>query len=207
MENDYGLDAIKILLRNQQQTYDYLQEKLQTEMTNDQTLNQDFENASSWYQHIYQGEEMVLSRLLRTQRYSTVNTYYSFFEGQLQQICKELSREFTIEIRHKRKGDSDLNRYYKFLSNEYGMNMDSVEHYYNVINAQKIIRNLVTHNQGYVPSWATITEVSGLVIEEIGATKRINIENIYYDYLHSHIYGFLSNIILPLDQRFEYLKR
>ncbi len=209
VENELGVKALKKLCENQEDSL------LSTKNEFDLMVRSEMEKLNpqergSYYMQIFERDEMVIRTLLRQQRYSLCLSVFSFFEGRLKALCEQIEGRFAYRIKiNDLNGNEDLSRYWNYLSKVFELDMDNLEPYFTPIKQQKIIRNLVAHQDGMprVDQEKKVNIVDGLALEKIDTYSRILITSPSYILnLLDNMDVFLQKLLLSVDERYIAIK-
>lgn len=171
-------------------------------------------------QSLLQLEELVINELARQQYYAYCFAVHSSFEGKLKRICNKIETEPFVKIKlADSKGDNDLKKYYNYLNKGFEMNVTKTEQYYQAISKHKIIRNMISHNNGIITG-VEKNEISKLnlkhlefeMIEERPVLEenqlfQIKLTNDYLLVLNENISSFYKELIPAIDERYKILKQ
>ena len=202
------------LLKNLNQSLINIKAKHNKEVEEDEKFNDGEERS------VLQLEELVINELERQQYYAYCFAVHSSFEGKLKRICNKIETEPFVKIKlADSKGDNDLKKYYNYLNKGFEMNVTKTEQYYQAISKHKIIRNMISHNNGIITG-VEKNEISKLnlkhlefeMIEERPVLEenqlfQIKLTNDYLLVLNENISSFYKELIPAIDERYKILKQ
>jgi len=211
-ETNIGIDALILLNENQENTFNQLKVKLIKDIKEDKNLQ--FINSeyfASYYQHMYEIEEITLDKLKLHQRYAILLSVFSFFEGRLKSISEKIEHHFEFKIKiDDLNSNNHVLKYWNYLLKVYELNIEKIEPYFTPIKQQTIVRNIIAHQEGYLKGGEQkkITIVPGLLLKEFGSITQIEITNTeYFSNLVKKIKSFFKELILAIDDRYIELKK
>ena len=97
-------------------------------------------------------------------------------------------------------------RYWYYLEKVYEIENKSIEPFFTPIKQQKIIRNVIAHQDGIIreEQIKKVNLVDGIKIREIGERRQIDLgENLYVIYLLNKIEAFFKEVLLLIDKRYK----
>ena len=183
---------------------------------------------------LLQLEELVINELEKQQYYAYCLAVHSSFEGKLRKIISKIETEpkFNFKIKFNDiKGDSDLNKFYKYFSKVFGMDVTKIKDYYDFMCNQKEIRNKIAHHNGIITtvekdkkSMQKIKHLGFEMIEEFEPIEefeaieersvlekkplfQIKLNNDYLLVLNENISSFYKELIPAIDERYKTLKQ
>ncbi|MBK6836442.1 MAG: hypothetical protein IPG89_20150 [Bacteroidetes bacterium] len=207
--NDLGIEAYKILLKNQEdslvKTISELDFKIKSDPLFD-SLNQD--DSQSYSNQVYGIEELINSELQLQQRYSLCVALFSFLEGRLNQICLAIEGNSNIKFDKRKKKDGEFDNLswcMRYLINIYGIKSKKTIVSFESIQKYKQLRNPIVHNEGLISKLKKleIEAVQGINLISIANNFQIEIkETIFFDNLISHIDDLLNEILIAVHYRY-----
>src|SRR5690606_5256063 len=208
LENELGIDAFRKLNTNQEQSLLQTRQDFKKMIKEDETLNSlEPEHQGSYYSQIFEREEWTIKELQRQQRYAIVLSIFSFFEGRMKHICDLIESRFEFKIKlSDLNNNEDLMRYWNYLEKVYEIENKSLETFFTPIKQQKIIRNVIAHQDGIIREGQIkkVKMVDGINIREIGEKRQIDLgENLYVIYLLNKIEAFFKEVLLLIDKRYK----
>lgn len=208
MEINISIDALKSLSTNQEKTLSDIEQDFQKQIDEDQNLKTEY--GSDFYTHVYETEGFTINELRKLQRYSIILSTHSFFEGKLKSLCEKIEHEFDFKIKiGDLKNNDDLQLYWTFLEKVYNIDMSSVEEFFTPIKQQKIVRNIIAHQEGFfgLLQFKKIQFLKGLEHEELFEGKYIILitNDEYLNYLLKNMRMFFSVLIELIDKQYEKL--
>lgn len=181
-ETDIGIQVFKLLLNNQEEALSKTKDSLLEVMMNDKILlDEDQFYGNSWYIHRYEYEEKILDNLERKQRNYLILSIFSFFEGRLSLLCKEIQEEFSEKFKIKiddLSSRDDIMKYWNYLTKVFEIETESVEKFLTPIRQYKKIRNIIAHHNAILPEKNLIEAKELGIILESGNMIKISVENI-----------------------------
>lgn len=206
-EIEIGLEAFHALNSSQEKMLKLTKEKFDKFIAEDEALNSiEPRDQGSYYSQFFEREEMTINELQRQQRYSMVLSVFSFFEGKLKSICQQIESSFNFKIKiDDLNSQDDLMRYWKFLEKVFEIDTKSIEIFFTPIKQQKIVRNIIAHQDGIVDKdkRKKIVIVRGLSVKEFGDEAIIELQDsTYVLYLLEKMGSFFKKLILAIDNRY-----
>jgi hypothetical protein len=207
LENEIGIEAFKKLNVNQEQSLIITQKEFKETIEKElKTLPE--EEQGNYYMQIFQREELMIKELLRQQRYSLCLSVFSFLEGRLKAICKQVEDMFQFKIKvADLNSNEDITKYWNYLVKVFELDPSNTEPFLTPIKQQKIVRNLIAHQNG-MPSKEQekkIVITKGLELEkfdDIDYCKVLISDPIFIDNLLGKMDGFLKQLLLDIDARY-----
>lgn len=143
--------------------------------------------------------ELIIGNLILQKRYSTCLLIFAVFEGILEEICGEIEAKNDSKVKvSDSNGRDDLSRYKNYLTKVYGISFSKIEPFFTRLTQQKIIRNKIAHENGFLKSSSEMHVVRGLSIKQ----GRIKIEGTnYFDYLIESIEKFFKQLLIAIDEK------
>lgn len=212
-EIDNAIEAYQRLNKTQEESLKYSKEKLDLTIDECRASNAQMDpiDLDQFLQHLYYSDEQIIETLQKLQRYSLVVSIFAFFEGKLKDICENIEIEFVFEIKiddlDRSKGD--LPRYWTYLKKVFGIDCSSVEPQFTPINQCKIVRNILTHQNGIANSSQIkrIPKVPGLNVKIFEGGGLIYLEEyIFIDYLLKKAHNFFNLLLEKINDRYSELK-
>ncbi|RZK02306.1 MAG: hypothetical protein EOO46_18645 [Flavobacterium sp.] len=205
VENEIGIEAFNKLCSNQEESLKSTQKEFK-EFVGGELAKLHPDDQSSYYMQIFQRDEMIIKELLRQQRYSLCLSIFSFFEGRLKSICSQIENKFNYKIKvDDLNGNEDLLKYWNYLVKVYELELASLEKYFTPIKQQKIVRNLIAHQNGMPrgDQEKKINIVKGITLEKYDNFSQIVITDpIYILDLLTKMDEFLKELLLAIDTRY-----
>lgn len=210
-ETELGIDALRILILNQESSFQIIKAKFDEAVKNDKTLNElEEEHQGSYYMQIFEREELMIEKLKRQQRFSVCLSIFSFCEGRLKSLCEMIAREFTFKIKLDDLNSSeDLMRYWNYLEKVFELTTTKIEPFFTPIKQQKIVRNVIAHQDGNVrpDQVKKINIVTGLQLHPGYEGQILEItDTTYILYLLDKSESFFKELYLAADARYKELK-
>ena len=208
LDNEIGVDAFRKLNSNQEESLETTKKEFEKIIKNDENLKSlEPEHVGSYYSQIFEREEWIIRELQRQQRYSLILSIYSFFEGRLKSICEMIEKEFDFKIKLKDlNSNDDLMKYWNYLEKVYEIEKVSIEQYFTPIKQYKVVRNIIAHQEGIVPTekLKKVNIGNGLSIKELGMKNQIDLKrDEFATYLLDRMEPFLKELLLVVDKRFK----
>lgn len=139
--------------------------------------------------------------------YSLCLSLFSFFESRLKEICNNIQEEFEYKIKAiDLKGSSDINRYIKYLTKVFEIDIEDTNLHLSIVEQQKLIRNKIAHNNGMTSpeEQAKVQKCVGLSISKY---NNIVITEDFLLFLLQHIEEFFKTIEPIIDTRYIEIKK
>lgn len=209
-EIEMGIDAMKMLIVNQEKTWEEVRSKFDEYIENDSFFNSlEEEHQGSYYSQFFQMEEQTIDELKRYQRNAVCMFVFSFFEGKLKTICEKIeeSNHFKIKIQDL-AGNDHILKYWNYLIKIYEIDEEKVEPYLTPIKQQKIVRNIIAHQEGYLNEAQNkkLKLIAGLTVNDYGNIYQIEIDSIdFLMNLIDKINEFYKALLLAIDKRYKEL--
>jgi hypothetical protein len=211
-EIEIGIDAIKTILNKQDIIIDETKSKLTKSIEEDDYLKSiKKEDREDYISQIYQREAFVISEISTHQMHSLCLLVFSFTEGRLKYICEFLETRYQHKIKcEDLSTNDDLMRYWNFLTKVYEINPYKVEKYFTPIKQQKIVRNIIAHQDGK-PRKEQISKINiikGLEVIEYGENYLIKINSKeYIVFLLDKVELFFKELLKAIDIRYEEIEK
>jgi len=163
------------------------------------------DDQGSYYMQIFERDEMIIREILRQQRYALCLSIFSFFEGRLKALCTVIENKFNFKLKvEDLNGNEDLLRYWNYLAKVFEVEVGPLEKYYTPIRNQKIVRNLIAHQNG-IPRPEQVKKINivrGIALKASGEVHQIIIHDpIYILDLLDRMELFLKELLLAVDGR------
>jgi hypothetical protein len=209
VENEIGVEAFKKLCTNQESSLKITEQEFK-ELVNIEFSTLKPEEQGSYYMQIFQRDELMIKELLRQQRYSLCLSIFSFFEGRLKTICTQIEHDFNFRIKiNDLNSNEDLLKYWNYLIKVFELDAANLEKYFTPIKQQKIVRNLIAHQNGMprTEQEKKLNIVEGIQLEQYEGFCQIVINDpAYIINLLDAMYFFLKELLLAIDARYILLK-
>ncbi len=158
-------------------------------------------------------DDYVNWELERQQRSSMLLVLFSLFEGKLKAICHLIEEDcaFTVKLKDLNRRD-DISYYITYLEKVFGLIINpGTEKYLTPIKQQKIVRNIIAHQDaGFLKEQkGKIQLVEGLeLIPSDQDTGFISIRNAaYLNHLLDNMHYFLMALLSEIEDRYKYLNK
>ncbi|MBE5322170.1 hypothetical protein IM793_23660 [Pedobacter sp. MR2016-19] len=205
VENEIGIEAFKKLCANQENSLKTTEQEFK-QLVNAELSTLQPEDQGSYYMQIFQRDEMMIRELLRLQRYSLCLSIFSFFEGRLKSICSQIEHKFSFKIKvDDLNSNEDLLKYWNYFIKVFELDLDDLEKHFTPIKQQKIVRNLIAHQNGMPrpEQEKKINLVEGIRIEKYEAFCQVIIADpVYIINLLDVMNTFLKELLLAIDKRY-----
>jgi len=208
-ENEVGIEAFRTLCENQETSLKATESQFK-ELVTVEMNKLHVDDQSSYYMQIFERDEMVIKEILRQQRFAICQSIFSFFEGRLKEVCALIEDTFSFKLKvQDLNGNEDLLRYWNYMGKVFELDVANLEKYYTPIRNQKIVRNLIAHQNGMPrpDQVKKINIVKGLILQTFGEFQRVIINDPVYivDLLH-RMELFLKELLLSVDRRSKEIK-
>jgi hypothetical protein len=205
VENEIGIEAFKRLCANQENSLKTTEQEFK-QLVNAELSTLQPEDQGSYYMQIFQRDEMMIRELLRQQRYSLCLSIFSFFEGRLKGICSQIEHKFSFRIKvDDLNSNEDLLKYWNYFIKVFELDVDNLEKHFTPIKQQKIVRNLIAHQNGMPrpEQEKKINIVDGIRLEKYEAFCQVIIADpVYIINLLGVMNTFLKELLLAIDKRY-----
>lgn len=147
---EIGIDAIRTILNKQNLIIDESNSKLTSLIEKDEYLKSlNKEEREDYIRQFYEREKFVINEISTHQMYSLMLLTYSFIEGRLKSICEFLEEKHKHKIKiEDLSTNDDLMKYWNYLTKVYEINPEFIEKHFTPIRQQKIVRNIIAHQDG-----------------------------------------------------------
>lgn len=205
-EIEIGIDAIKTILNKQYLIIEQSKSMLIESIKKDEYLKSiEEEHKGDYINQFYQREEFVIKEIIMHQMYSLCLTIYSFIEGRLKFICEYLEKNNSYKIKiEDLSTNDDLMKFWNYLTKVFEINPALAEKYLTPLKQQKIVRNIIAHQDGKptIEQLRRITRIKGLEIVNYGNFHQIVInENDYIYFLLDKTELFFKELLKSIDLR------
>nr|WP_288935727.1 hypothetical protein [uncultured Allomuricauda sp.] len=203
--NDIGFSAIENISKDMEKSVEKNKEEFNQKVESIiEAIGE--ENKHSFYQHNFELDERILDEVEVRQRYLNIISIFSFFEERLSSICGQIESEFNFKVKISDLNSNDMiMKYINYLEKVYEIDTAKIEPDFTPIKQQKIIRNILTHQGGYLRAKEErkIELAPHLKVER----GKVVIEgNDYLLFLIDKMKSFFSKLYLEIDSRYKELK-
>lgn len=191
------VEALKELISDDENSISKIQDDLTNFFKNIKSKKIPIEQKDVFENHLID-RELIIGNLILQKRYSTCLLMFAVFEGILKEICQEIEAKNDSKIKVSDLNGRDLSRYKKYLTKVFEINFSKIEPSFTRLTQQKITRNKIAHENGFLKKSNEIHVVQGLSIKH----RRINIEGKnYFDYLIQNIEKFFEQLLIGIDEK------
>jgi hypothetical protein len=206
LETEIGLDSLQVLNVSQEKTLINQSKEFKKKVEENEGLNSlSEEDRNSYYDHFFERDYMIMNELKILQRYSMILSLFSFFEGRLKSICELIENQFSFKIKiNDLNSNEDLLKYWNFLSKVFEIETKPIESVFTPIKQQKIIRNIIAHQQGL----ARENQVKKIVIKKGLELDNLRLLITDVDFIKNLIYDmqtFYKKLLIEIDKRYKIL--
>lgn len=139
--------------------------------------------------------ELTIKNLVQYRRYSSCSLIFSVFESILSDFCGNPSIQ-SLKHTKKFKGKDDLTIYSILIKEKYGIIFSQAQSNFTRIKQQKIIRDLIVHQNGNIAE-IEFREQNGLKI----INNKVCLSKKYLDFLINEIKQFTNHILWEIDEQ------
>ncbi len=205
LDNDIGFSAIVNISKDMQKSVAKSKKEFNEKI---ESMIEEIgeENKHSFYQHYFEMDERILDEVEVRQRYLNIISIFSFFEERLNSICGQIESEFNFKVKISDLNSNDMiMKYINYLEKVYEIDTAKIEPDFTPIKQQKIIRNILTHQGGYLRA---IKESKIELAPQLKVERgKVVIEgNDYLLFLIDKMKSFFSKLYLEIDNRYKELK-
>lgn len=206
------IHAIRSILKEQGLVIDKMKSLLNETLESDEFLkNLEGEYKSSYINQIYVVEKSVIDEIKLHQLSSLCLLIYSVIEGRLKKICERLETVYPSKIKIKDLASKgDLDRYWKYLTKVFEIDISGVQRFYTPLNQQKTVRNILAHRGGEFNTnqEKDITLVEGLQILNFEDNcSYLSINENYIEFLLNKSSHFVDALLKAIDIRYKEIKQ
>ena len=147
----------------------------------------------------YSEENYIIENIyIKTFRYSSLISIYSFLEISMHQLCRYLKRHKNIEIEIEDiKGDG-INRPKIYISKACGISFPDTSNEWNEIIKLNKIRNCLVHCEGNISLANSPSKLKNIINDTVGLSlvreKEIIIDSCYLDKSITNIESFITTL-------------
>jgi len=195
------IDALKELVKDDESSVKQIKENFNRFIKDAKFKDVEVQHKDTFEEHLID-RELITQRLIKQKRYSTCLMIFSIFESLIKEVCIEIGQNHQSKIQHHDlKGNDDLSRYKKYLTNVIGLDFRKIESSFTKIKQQKIIRNYIAHNNGIIENPNKIQIIQGIAINN----KQIIInDKSFFDFLLEAIEDFFEKLLIEMDIKIKF---
>lgn len=207
LDIEITIDAITSILEEQSLIIKKTKSKIEKTIKNDDYFKKlKIEDRSDYINQVYGFETSAIDEIYSHQMNSLCLLTYSVIEGRLKNICQFLENKYQYKIKiEDLSTNDDLMRYWNYLTKVYEINPDKVEKYFTPIKQQKVVRNIIAHQDGK-PRKEQVSKliiVKGLEIKDYGKNYQVLIKgNDYIEFLLYNANHFFKELLKSIDLRY-----
>lgn len=206
------IEAEKKIAKNSEiftQKLDYeLRQKVKQDiqLTGNPSNEEEEQYEHQYYEHYYGRIDRGIKLILQNQRKASVLSIFTIIEGQLKILCDLIKIEFTLAKPNKRTADY-IQHYLTYLEERYELNISSLETTYNEIKNQKIVKNIIAHDNSIVKTSKIeiINSIEGLSVLTHSSELNISGDN-YVLNLLENVEVFFKELLKLIDNRYKEVK-
>jgi hypothetical protein len=205
-QNEIAVSAFNKIIENQEKVYSVNNDELKEKIENDKYLNSLSEGLQgSYFMANYESELHAIEEVKRFQRNSTCLSIFSYFEGQMKNICELIEKKYAYKTKIASLKDRDnIRKYWNYLIDVYKIDT-SIEQYLSPIIFQRFVRNKIAHQNGFITKGqcGDFVPTAGVFLEKYNDEYQITItDTIYLTNIIEKMDFFLKQLLSEVDKRF-----